>query len=75
MRVKDTIITSICDIQGDSVWSPMADQVVTTKGVITAIARRGFFLQSTMRNSDPLVSDAVFVYAPGWPAIRFARWG
>ena len=70
MRVNNTIITPICDIQGNSIWSPMADQVVTTKGVITAIARRGFFLQSVKQNPDPLVSDAVFVYAPGWPAIK-----
>ncbi len=72
MRSNNTAITPICDIQGNLVWSPLADQVVTTQGVITAIARRGFFLQSTRPNPDPGVSDAVFVYAPGWPAIKGA---
>lgn len=72
MRVKNTIITPICDIQGNSIWSPLADQVITTQGVITAVARRGFFLQSVERNPDPLISDAIFVYAPGWPANKGA---
>jgi len=70
MKVNKAAITPICDIQGDSVWSPMANQHVTTRGVITAVARRGFFLQSAKPNPDPVVSDGVFVYSPGWPAIK-----
>ena len=70
MKENKTAITPICDIQGDSVWSPMANQLVTTQGVITAVSRRGFFLQSAKPNPDSLVSDGIFVYGPGWSAIK-----
>jgi predicted extracellular nuclease len=70
MREKNTAITPICEIQGAAVWSAMAEQVVTTRGVVTGLARRGFFLQSAERNPDPLVSDGIFVFSPGWPATK-----
>jgi predicted extracellular nuclease len=70
MREKNAVITPICEIQGESIWSAMANQVVTTRGVVTAVARRGFFLQSSKRSHDPGISDGIFVFSPGWPAIK-----
>lgn len=72
MKEKSTAFTPICDIQGADIWSPMVDQVVTTRGVITALSRRGFYLQSTERNPNRLASDGIYVFSPGWPAIKGA---
>lgn len=64
MKNNTDKITPIGEVQGSGLWSEMADQVVTVQGVVTAIARRGFFLQSATGSSDPLVSDAIFIFSP-----------
>lgn len=56
-------ITPIGEVQGSGLWSEMAGQQVTVQGVVTAIAKRGYFLQSVKSGSDPLVSDAIFVFS------------
>lgn len=62
---------AICEIQGDNLYSPLAGQTVQTEGVVTAIARRGFFLQTPNVEHDGSRSDAIFVYSPDWqPAIN-----
>jgi len=38
------------------------------RGVVTAVIRRGFFIQSVKPGPDPLVSDALFVFSPRWRA-------
>ncbi len=61
-------ITPIGEIQGSGLWSDMAGQKVTVQAVVTAVIRRGFFVQSVKSSHDPLVSDAIFVFSPGWEA-------
>lgn len=53
---------TIRDIQGDALLSPYANQHVTTRGIVTGVVRRGFFIQTPGKTWDTLGSDAVFVY-------------
>jgi len=46
----------------------MSGQVVTVRGVVTGVSRRGFFVQNVTQGPDPLISDALFVFSPKWPA-------
>ena len=64
MKKTSAKITSIGEVQGSGLWSEVAGQVVTVQGVVTALVRRGFFLQSVKGSSDPLVSDAIFIFSP-----------
>lgn len=68
MMIHGEVITPICDIQGPDLYSPMAGQVVTVRGVVTGVNRHGFFVQSVKPGPDPLASDAVYVFSPKWPA-------
>ena len=61
-------ITPIYEIQGAGLWSDMAGQIVTVKGVVTGVGRRGFFIQNVKPGPDPMISDALYVYSPKWPA-------
>ena len=72
MKKTKKTITSISEIQGPGLWSELAGQPVTVRGVVTAVGRRGFFIQSVTSNADPRVSDALYVYSPKWPAPRGA---
>jgi predicted extracellular nuclease len=62
-------ITSIAEVQGSGLWSGMAGQVVTVRGVVTAVGSRGFYMQSPESSADPAVSDAVYVFSLDWQAI------
>jgi len=68
LKKKHSKITRICDIQGSGLWSEWAGKVVAVRGVVTAVIRRGFFIQSVKPGPDPLVSDALFVFSPRWRA-------
>jgi len=72
MMMKDEVVTPICEIQDSGLRSPMAGQVVTVQGVVTGANRHGFFVQSVKPGPDPLVSDAVYVFSPKWPALEGA---
>jgi predicted extracellular nuclease len=68
MQKSSSKITAICDIQGSGLWSEYAGQEVTVRGVVTAVDRHGFFIQSTKPGPNPLESDAIFVFSRKWPA-------
>ena len=72
MKENRTHLTPICDVQGPGLKSPVAGRVVTIRGVVTAVDRRGFFLQSVKPGTDSLVSDAIYVFSPKWPAHKDA---
>jgi len=55
---------SIREIQGESLWSPYADKQVFTRGIVTGIVRRGFFIQTPEKAWDGKGSDAIFIYSP-----------
>jgi len=69
IRTDDFVITPIHDIQGNGARSPLANQFVTTIGVVTGRKTSGFFLQASDvdADTDPLTSEAVFVYTGGMP--------
>jgi predicted extracellular nuclease len=68
MNNSDGSITPIAEVQGRGLCSEMAGRVVTIQGVVTGEGRRGFYVQDPNPNPDPLVSDAIYVYSPKWPA-------
>lgn len=59
--------TSISAIQGTGAQSPMVDQTVTVRGVVTGdfsgpAKFDGFFIQDPIGDHNPATSDALFVY-------------
>ena len=67
------LITPIRDLQGEGLSSPFAGQQVTIRGVVTAVVRRGFFLQTPDKKWDGKGSDAIFVYSREWKASKGAE--
>jgi predicted extracellular nuclease len=63
---------AIRDLQGEGLFSPFANQHVTTSGVVTGVVRRGFFLQTPNKAWDGKGSDAIFVYSRDWKATKGA---
>ncbi len=61
---------AIHDIQGSGAASPIANQEVTTTGVVTARKSNGFFLQTPDADvdADPNTSEGVFVFTSSAPA-------
>ena len=57
---------TIRELQGEGYLSPYAGQEVTTRGVVTGVLRRGFFLQTPAKDWDGRGSDAVFVFSADW---------
>lgn len=67
------LITPIRLIQGDGLYSSYEGNTVTTVGVVTAVVRRGFFLQTANKPWDGQGSDAIFVYSTAWRAPQGAQ--
>jgi len=57
---------SIRDLQGEDYFSAFANQKVTTKGIVTGVLRRGFFIQTADKEWDEKGSDAIFVFSRDW---------
>lgn len=57
---------AIAQIQGDKGVSPVANENVRTTGVVTAILRNGFFIQTPddKADKDPKTSEGMLVYGP-----------
>lgn len=63
----DVALTAIYAIQGNAHISPLAGQVVTTMGVVTAVdtnGSRGFYIQDPNSDGNAATSDAIFVFLP-----------
>jgi predicted extracellular nuclease len=54
---------TIMEIQGAGHISPLDGEVVTTTGVVTAVAFNGFYVQDPVGDDDPATSDGIFVFA------------
>ena len=69
LAVKPAFITHIHDIQGHESMSPLANQLVSTEGIVTARRSNGFFIQDLEANYDVDVntSEGVFVFTSGVP--------
>ena len=61
----------IAQIQGRSHLSPLAGQVVTAvPGIVTAVAKAGFWMEDPTPDEDPATSDGLFVYTGTAPKIQ-----
>ncbi len=63
---------TIAEIQGAGLESTHVDEIVTTRGVVTALKfNNGFFLQSTGEDvdADPATSEAIFVFTSSAPTV------
>lgn len=70
VQVTQPVMTvSIADIQGSGATSPLAGQVVRTRGVVTARKFNGVFIQVEPggEDGDPATSDGVFVFTGSTP--------
>ncbi len=52
---------SIMEIQGASLVSPFLADSVSTTGIVTRLARDGFYVQDAIGDGDDATSDALFV--------------
>lgn len=53
---------AIYEIQGARHISPLAGQLVTTRGIVTARAFNGFYVQDPAGDGDAATSDGIFVF-------------
>ena len=63
--VSASPVTAIPAVQGSGDVSPLLNQVVTVRGIVTADFQsglRGFFIQDAQGDGNAATSDAVFVY-------------
>ncbi|MGN6830354.1 ExeM/NucH family extracellular endonuclease [Paucibacter sp. M5-1] len=53
---------AIYTIQGSGVQSPLKDQTVSTRGIVTHVTSTGFYLQDKLGDGNNATSDGIFVY-------------
>ena len=63
-------VIPIREVQGEELYSQFAGQEVRTTGVVTAVMRRGFFLQTPAVEWNGKASDAIFIYSREWNAVE-----
>lgn len=79
MAACDAAYTPAYAIQGSGALSPLAGNVVSTRGVVVgnyeglSPALRGFYLQDLVGDGDAYTSDAVFVYTAGSQNIQLGQ--
>jgi predicted extracellular nuclease len=61
--------TPIHDIQGAGHVSPLATQIVSTNGIVTAKSTNGFWMQDPTPDADPATSEGIFVFTSSAPAV------
>lgn len=63
-------ITPINQIQGEGNLSPLAGKSVTTRGVVTAIIKKGFFIQTpdAETDKDAKTSEGIYVFTNDAPS-------
>lgn len=66
----DVQITPIHSIQGNGAASPLAGQVVHTRGIVTGRKSNGFFIQAADADADadPQTSEGIFVFTGSAPS-------
>lgn len=55
------VSVTIMDIQGEAHVSPLLGKLVTTSGVVTAVAFNGFYMQDPAGDGNDATSDGIFV--------------
>ncbi|MGI9035348.1 MAG: endonuclease/exonuclease/phosphatase family protein [Pyrinomonadaceae bacterium] len=63
-------ITPIDQIQGEGNISPLAGKSVTTRGIVTAILKKGFFIQTPDAQTDnnPKTSEGIYIFTNDAPS-------
>ena len=59
----------IYDLQGAGHTSPHEDEQVSTRGIVTAVARDGFYFQDPTGDGDERTSDGMFVFTKKAPKV------
>jgi uncharacterized protein len=67
--VVDPMAATIPQIQGAGHISPFVGQLVTTRGVVTAVDSNGFYLQDPDGDGSPDTSDALLVFTASRPTV------
>ncbi len=65
-------VTAIHAIQGASHISPLKGATVTTRGIVTALASNGYYLQAPVPDTDDSTSEAIFVFTSSAPTVHVA---
>jgi uncharacterized protein len=60
---------AIHDIQGAGHRSPLVGKTVSTTGVVTAVARNGFWIQDPHPDADPATSEGIHVFTGKVPTV------
>jgi hypothetical protein len=55
-------MTPVHEIQGEGLFSPLANKEVRTRGVVTGFTRKGFFIQDPDGGGQPERSEGIFVF-------------
>lgn len=63
-------IVSIARIQGAAHVSPLDRERVTTRGIVTVVAPRGFYLESDRPDTSPATSEGLYVDTYRRPDVR-----
>ena len=59
----------ICEIQGAGHTSPHKGEQVSAQGIVTAVARNGFYFQDPTGDGDERTSDGMWVYTKKAPRV------
>ena len=62
-------ITTIMDIQGEGHISDYDGEVVTTKGIVTAVDSNGYYIQDAEGDGNTATSDGIFVFTGSAPTV------
>ena len=65
----NTPLLRICEIQGASHTSPYKGEQVSAQGIVTAVARNGFYFQDPTGDGDERTSDGMFAYTKKAPGV------
>jgi predicted extracellular nuclease len=63
-------VTAVHTIQGASHVSPLKGASVTTRGIVTALASNGYYLQDPLPDADDSTSEAIFVFTGTAPTVH-----
>ena len=62
-------VLRICELQGAGHTSPHEGEQVVVRGIVTAVARNGFYFQDPTGDGDERTSDGMFVYTKKAPKV------
>ncbi len=67
-------ITPIAEVQGEEFLSPLVGKDVTVQGIVTAIRKRGFYIQTPDDKVDdkPSTSEGIYIYTGDEPSSDIA---